>query len=90
MIAGLKLIAWFGTFWGRIAGIAAVVSFVVVARQVDKANLRNQGAQRAVEKIEKANEKATDLGKKAAAKSRAPAPPGRVRAADRDPTTRDD
>lgn len=83
-------LAFFGTMWGRVATVAAIVAALVALRAADVHHQRKVGEARAVTKIEKANEKATDLGKKAAAKSRAPAPPGRVRAADRDPTTRDD
>lgn len=83
----LKVAGFFGSGIGKISLIIALCSSLFVARQIDKANLRNQGATRAVEKIEKSNEKAADLGKKAAAKSRAPAA-GRVQHP-ADPTTRD-
>lgn len=83
-----KIIDWFATGIGKLTVAAAVLASLFTLRQMDKSNLRSQGATRAVEKIEKANDKAADLGKRAAAKSRAPAT-GRMRA-DRDPTTRDD
>lgn len=90
MIWIFKAIGFFGTGLGKLSAIVAALTTLVVLRQIDKTNLRNQGAKIAVEKIEKANDKATDLGKKAAAKSRAAPAAGRVRSADRDPTTRDD
>lgn len=81
---------FFASILGRIVLGSGLIMALVALRAADIHKQRNIGATRAVEKIEKANEQATDLGKKAAAKSRAPAPAGRVRAADRDPTTRDD
>lgn len=81
---------FFASILGRIVLGSGLIMALVALRAADIHKQRNIGATRAVEKIEKANEKATDLGRKAAAKSRAPAPAGRVRAADRDPTTRDD
>jgi len=85
----ISLITFFSTLGGRIALGAGIIMALVALRAADLHKQRNIGATRAVEKIEKANEKATDLGKKAAAKSRAPVS-GRVRAADIDPTTRND
>jgi hypothetical protein len=85
----IGLITFFSTIGGRLALGAGLIMALVALRAADIHKQRNIGATGAVEKIEKANEKATDLGKKAAAKSRAPVT-GRVRAADRDPTTRDD
>lgn len=84
----ISLITFFGSLWGRVALGAGVILALVALRAADISKQRSLGETRAVAKIEKANDKATDLGKKAAAKSRAPAP-GRVRAADIDPTTRD-
>lgn len=84
-----KLAEFFGTIVGRLTLFAGIIMALVALRAADIHKQRNIGATRAVEKIEKANEKATDLGKKAAAKSRAPVS-GRVRAADIDPTTRND
>lgn len=85
----ISLITFFGTLGGRLALGAGIIMALVALRAADVHKQRNIGAHRAVEKIEKANEKATDLGKKAAAKSRAPVS-GRVRPADIDPTTRND
>lgn len=84
----IGIFAWFGTGLGKLTVAAAVLASLFTLRQFDKANLRAQGETRAVAKIEKANDKAVDLGKRAAAKSRAPAA-GRV-LGQRDPTTRDD
>jgi len=86
MIAAL---AFFGTLWGRVALIAALLAALVALRAADVHHQRKVGETRAITKIEKSNEKAVDLGRKAAAKSRAPAT-GRVRAGDIDPTTRND
>ncbi len=85
----ISLITFFSTLGGRIALGAGIIMALVALRAADIHKQRNIGATRAVEKIEKANEKATDLGKKAAAKSRAPVT-GRLRATDIDPTTRND
>ena len=84
-----KLIEFFGTLVGRLTIFAGIIMALVALRAADLHKQRNIGATRAVEKIEKANEKATDLGKKAAAKSRAPVS-GRLRSTDIDPTTRND
>ena len=86
----ISALAFFGTLGGRLALAAALVTALVALRAADVHHQRKVGETRAVEKIEKANDKATDLGKKAAAKSRAAPAAGRVRSADRDPTTRDD
>lgn len=84
MIAAL---AFFGTLWGRVALIAALLAALVALRAADVHHQRKVGETRAITKIEKSNEKAADLGKKAAAKSRAPAT-GRVQHP-ADPSTRD-
>ncbi len=83
-----KALAWFGTLAGKAVLIGSLLAALGTARYLDKRNQQNIGAERAVKKIEKANEKATDLGKRAAEKSRAPAAPGRVQLP-RDPTSRD-
>lgn len=86
----IGIISFFGSLWGKVALGAGIVLALVALRAADVHKQRKIGETRAVTKIEKANEKATDLGRKAAEKSRAPAPSGRVRGANRDPTTRDD
>lgn len=85
----IGLISFFGTLWGRVALGAGIVLALVALRAADVHKQRKIGETRAVTKIEKSNEKAIDLGKRAAEKSRAPAP-SRVRGANRDPSTRDD
>lgn len=91
MILGFNAAAFLGTAIGKAALIASLLAALATARYFDKQNLQNIGAERAIKKIEKANEKATDLGKRAAEKSRNP-PPRRLLSvpANRDPTTRDD
>ncbi len=84
----IGLLGFFGTLWGRVALGAGIVLALVALRAADVHKQRKIGETRAVTKIEKANEKATDLGRKAAEKSRAPAGAGRLRG-DRDPSTRD-
>ncbi len=84
----IGLLGFFGTLWGRVAVGAGIVLALVALRAADVHKQRKIGETRAVTKIEKANEKATDLGRKAAEKSRAPAGAGRLRG-DRDPSTRD-
>ena len=83
----ISALAFLGTLWGRVALAAALVAALVALRAADLHKQRAIGEQRAIVKIEKANDKAADLGKKAAAKSRAPAV-GRVQHP-ADPTTRD-
>ncbi len=87
----LKALAWFGTLAGKAVLIGSLLAALGTARYLDKRTQQNIGAERAVKKIEKANEKATDLGKRAAEKSRNP-PPRRLLSvpANRDPSTRDD
>lgn len=82
-----KLAEFFGTIVGRLTLASGLIMALVALRAADIHKQRKIGETRAVEKIEKANEKATDLGRKAAAKSRAPAA-GRVQLP-RDPTSRD-
>ena len=84
----ISALAFLGTLWGRVALAAALVAALVALRAADVHHQRKVGETRAITKIEKSNEKAADLGKKAAAKSRAPAV-GRVRPGDIDPSTRD-
>lgn len=84
----IGLLEFFGTLWGRVALGVGIIFALVAVRAADVHKQRKIGETRAVTKIEKANEKATDLGRKAAEKSRAPVAPGRVRA-NRDPSTRD-
>lgn len=83
-----SIILFFGSLWGRVALGVGIIAALGIVRAADIHKQRTIGETRAVAKIEKANEKATDIGKKAAAKSRGPVT-GRVRAADIDPTTRD-
>ena len=64
----------------------AIFGAVIVAWQVDRAGQRRVGAERAKAQIEKATNNATDLGKRAAARSSA----GGVRGRPIDPTTRND
>lgn len=82
----ISALAFLGTLWGRVALAAALVAALVALRAADVHHQRKVGETRAVTKIEKSNEKAADLGKRAAAKSRSPT--GRLQHP-ADPTTRD-
>lgn len=87
----IGLAMWLGTLWGRLALGAGVVVALVGVRAWDVAHQRRIGETRAVVRIERATENAAQIGKAAAARSRAAPAPGRMqRGADRDPTTRDD
>jgi hypothetical protein len=69
----------------RIGVIAAAVAALVSLRAWDVSTQRARGAERAVAKIEKATNNATQLGKRAADRSTTPGVRGQ-----RDPTSRDD
>lgn len=81
---------WLGTLWGRMTLGAGLLVVLVGVRAWDVAHQRRLGEARAVAKIERATDHATEIGTRAAQKSRAHAPARRVRGEDRDPSTRDD
>jgi len=76
------IISFFGTTLGRYAiiGGGILVAWISFA-----SHYKSKGAQKERARIERATDNATDLGRRAATKSRS----GGVRA-QRDPTTRDD
>jgi len=69
----------------KIGATTAVVVILVGSCMLRDASLRNQGAEKAVAKIEKATKHAVEKGKRAADRSGAPGMRGVV-----DPTTRND
>lgn len=83
MLSLLNVVAWFGTLWGRVALGAGLVASLVAVRAWDVHHQRVIGEKRAVAKIEKANNHAVQIGKRAAERSTS----GGVRGAV-DPTTR--
>lgn len=83
MIASAAL--FFGSLWGRVALGAGIVLALMVVRTMDVSKQQAIGEDRAVAKIEKATDNATQIGTAAAAKSVS----GGVRGK-RDPTTRND
>lgn len=74
--------SWFKTPFGNLA-IGIGVMFVLW--QADRAGQRRVGEVRSIEKIERATTNATEIGKRAAAKSLS----GGVRGGQIDPSTRD-
>lgn len=72
------------TFAWKIGLTAGVVLLVVGSCMLRDASIRNEGAQKAVAKIEKANTNAVKKGTRAAERSRDPGVRGPI-----DPTTRD-
>lgn len=79
------LIEYFGTITGRLVLGAGIVASLVALRAWDVHHQRGIGERKAVAKIEKANDNATKLGKRAAAGSTDSGMRGK-----RDPSTRDD
>ncbi len=73
-----------GTLWGRLALGAGLVASLVALRAWDVHHQRAIGETRAVAKIEKANDNAVKIGKRAAERSNAGGVRGTV-----DPHTRD-
>lgn len=73
-----------GTLWGRLALGAGLVASLVALRAWDVHHQRVIGENRAVAKIEKANDNAVKIGKRAAERSTAGGVRGTV-----DPHTRD-
>ena len=69
----------------RVGVVVAGVVALIGLRAWDVSNQQAKGATKAVAKIEKATDNATNLGKRAAARSSAPGVRGPV-----DPTTRND
>ena len=61
----IGLLTFFGSLSGRLVLVAALVAALVALRAADIQKQRGIGAERAVATIEKANDKATDLGKRA-------------------------
>lgn len=84
MLSLVKLAGWFGTLWGRVALGAGLVASLVALRAVDVHHQRVLGEKRAVAKIEKANDNAVKVGKRAAERSTSGGVRGTV-----DPSTRD-
>ena len=84
MLSLVKLAGWFGTLWGRVALGAGLVASLVALRAVDVHHQRVLGETRAVAKIEKANDHAVKIGKRAAERSTSVGVRGTV-----DPSTRD-
>lgn len=83
MLSLLNAVAWLGTLWGRVALGAGLVASLVAVRAWDVHHQRVIGEKRAVATIEKANNHAVQIGKRAAQRSTS----GGVRGAI-DPTTR--
>lgn len=81
----IQIAAWLGTLWGRVALGAGVIVALVGLRAWDVSTQQAKGAAKAVAKIEKANDNAANLGKRAAAKSGTPGVRGQ-----RDPFTVND
>lgn len=81
----IKLAAFFGSLMGRVTLAGVLILGLIALRANDVAKQRRIGESRAVEKIEKANTNAVQIGKRAAARSSAPGVRG-----ERDPTTRND
>lgn len=81
----IHVAAFLATLSGRLTIIVAGVAALVALRAADVHHQRAIGATKAVAKIEKANDNATKLGKRAADRSAAPGVHGPV-----DPTTRND
>jgi hypothetical protein len=84
MNAVLMAFGWLGGLWPRLALIGFGLAGVVVLRACDVSHQRTVGAERAVTKIEKANDHAAKIGRSAASKSAAGGVPR-----ERDPLTRD-
>ena len=88
MLSLVNLAAWLGTLWGRVALGAGVVASLVALRALDVHHQRVLGEvlgeKRAVAKIEKENDNAVRIGKRAAERSTSGGVRGPV-----DPTTRD-
>lgn len=82
----LPVLTFLGDPSGRLTIIVAAVAALVALRAADVRQHHAVGEKRAVAKIEKANEKSTEAGKRAAARA---ADPG-VRSGQRDPSTRDE
>lgn len=85
MIALLKIVPFLGSLTGRLTLAGSLILALVALRSCDVAKQRRIGAERTINKIEKANDHATKLGTRAADKSRSGGVRGTV-----DPTTRND
>ena len=74
----MSLIPWFSTLGGRVIVGGVLVLALIGLRAADVAHQRKVGAKRAVEKIEKANDKAVKVTDRARTKSRAPSVRGKL------------
>ena len=83
----IGLLAFFGTLWGRVAAVVAILAVVSAWRAVDISKQRAIGETRAVAKIEKATDNAVKIGRASARKSGSST--GGVRGTI-DPSTRND
>jgi hypothetical protein len=81
----IQIAALLARWPARLGVIAAAVAALVSLRALDVHQQQAKGANKAVAKIEKATDNATQLGKRAADRSTAPGVRGQ-----RDPTSRDD